>query len=82
MTALTIILAMIPIAVSVSSGAITTAELAVVMIGGMISSTFLTLFVIPAIYSLVYQQKNNRPFHNTFVHYRLLLFHYCCLKFF
>jgi HAE1 family hydrophobic/amphiphilic exporter-1 len=57
MTALTTILAMIPMAVGVSSGTMLTAELAVVVIGGMVSSTFLTLFVIPAVYSLVQRRK-------------------------
>jgi HAE1 family hydrophobic/amphiphilic exporter-1 len=56
MTALTTILAMIPMAVMVSSGTMLGAELAIVVIGGMISSTFLTLFVIPAVYSLVHRR--------------------------
>jgi HAE1 family hydrophobic/amphiphilic exporter-1 len=57
MTALTTILAMIPMAIIVSSGTMLSAELAIVVIGGMITSTFLTLFVIPAIYSLVHQRR-------------------------
>jgi HAE1 family hydrophobic/amphiphilic exporter-1 len=57
MTAFTTIIAMIPLAVSVSSGTMISAELAIVVIGGMVSSTFLTLFVIPAVYSLVYQRR-------------------------
>ena len=57
MTALTTIMAMVPIAVSSSSGMMLGSELAVVVIGGMVSSTFLTLFVIPAVYSLVRRQK-------------------------
>ncbi len=57
MTALTTILAMIPMAVIVSSGTMISAELAIVVIGGMVSSTFLTLLVIPAIYSLVYRGR-------------------------
>ncbi len=57
MTALTTILAMIPMAVGVSSGTMLSAELAIVVIGGMVSSTFLTLFVIPAIYSLVHRRQ-------------------------
>ncbi|MFA5309507.1 MAG: efflux RND transporter permease subunit [Dehalococcoidales bacterium] len=57
MTAMTTILAMIPMAVSVSSGTMLSAELAIVVIGGMVSSTFLTLFVIPAIYSLIHREK-------------------------
>ena len=55
MTALTTILAMIPMAVMVSSGTVLGAELSIVVIGGMVSSTFLTLFVIPAVYSLVHR---------------------------
>jgi HAE1 family hydrophobic/amphiphilic exporter-1 len=57
MTALTTILAMIPMAIFVSAGATISAELAIVVIGGMVSSTFLTLLVIPAIYSLVHREK-------------------------
>jgi HAE1 family hydrophobic/amphiphilic exporter-1 len=57
MTALTTILAMVPMAVQSSSGTMLGSELAVVVIGGMVSSTFLTLFVIPAIYSLVRREK-------------------------
>ena len=57
MTALTTILAMIPMAVIVSSGTMISAELAIVVIGGMFSSTLLTLLVIPAIYSLVYRGR-------------------------
>jgi HAE1 family hydrophobic/amphiphilic exporter-1 len=53
MTALTTIFAMIPLALGVSSGTILAAELAVVVIGGLFSSTLLTLLVIPVIYSLV-----------------------------
>jgi HAE1 family hydrophobic/amphiphilic exporter-1 len=57
MTALTTILAMVPMALSVSSGTVLSAELAIVVIGGMVSSTFLTLFVIPAVYSLVHRRS-------------------------
>jgi hydrophobic/amphiphilic exporter-1 (mainly G- bacteria), HAE1 family len=60
MTALTTILAMIPMAVIVSSGTMISTELAIVVIGGMFSSTFLTLFVIPAIYSLVHERRKKK----------------------
>jgi HAE1 family hydrophobic/amphiphilic exporter-1 len=53
MTALTTIFAMIPLAFGVGSGTLLAAELAVVVIGGLFSSTLLTLVVIPVIYSLV-----------------------------
>ncbi len=57
MTSLTTILAMVPMVVGVSSGTVLSAELAIVVIGGMTSSTLLTLFVIPAIYSLVNRRR-------------------------
>jgi len=53
MTALTTIFAMVPLALGVGSGTLLAAELAVVVIGGMFSSTLLTLVVIPVLYSLV-----------------------------
>ncbi|MDD5095277.1 MAG: efflux RND transporter permease subunit, partial [Dehalococcoidia bacterium] len=53
MTAMTTIFAMIPLALGASSGTMIAAELGVVVIGGMFSSTVLTLLVIPVIYSLV-----------------------------
>ena len=53
MTALTTMVAMVPIVLGVGSGTIIAAELAVVVIGGLFSSTLLTLLVIPVIYSLV-----------------------------
>jgi len=57
MTAMTTILAMVPLVVMVSSGTMLSAELAIVVIGGMVSSTLLTLFVIPAVYSMVHRRK-------------------------
>ncbi len=53
MTSLTVILAMLPAAMGVGAGADTNGPLAVAVIGGMISSTLLTLVVVPAVYSLV-----------------------------
>jgi HAE1 family hydrophobic/amphiphilic exporter-1 len=60
MTALTTILAMIPLALMVSSGTMLSAELAIVVIGGMVSSTLLTLFVIPVVYSMVHRPKKQQ----------------------
>ena len=57
MTALTTIFAMVPMAVGWGAGTMLTAELAVVVIGGLFSSTLLTLLVIPAIYSLTHKNK-------------------------
>jgi HAE1 family hydrophobic/amphiphilic exporter-1 len=53
MTALTTIFAMIPLAFGVGEGTLLAAELAVVVVGGLFSSTLLTLLVIPVVYSLV-----------------------------
>ncbi len=53
MTSLTVILAMVPAALGYGAGADSNGPLAVAIIGGMISSTMLTLVVVPAVYSLV-----------------------------
>jgi len=53
MTSLTIILAMVPAAFGVGAGSDSNAPMAVAVIGGMISSTLLTLVVVPAVYSLI-----------------------------
>jgi HAE1 family hydrophobic/amphiphilic exporter-1 len=53
MTALATILALIPLAAGFNSGSIIAAELGTVVIGGLFSSTFLTLIVIPVVYLLV-----------------------------
>ena len=51
MTALTTMIAMLPIAVGLGEGTVLSAELAIVVIGGLFSSTLLTLLVIPVMYS-------------------------------
>jgi hydrophobic/amphiphilic exporter-1 (mainly G- bacteria), HAE1 family len=53
MTSLTIILALLPAAIGLGAGSETNKPLSVAIIGGMISSTLLTLVVVPAAYSLV-----------------------------
>jgi HAE1 family hydrophobic/amphiphilic exporter-1 len=53
MTAIATILALIPLAAGFNEGSIIAAELGTVVIGGLFSSTFLTLIVIPVVYSLV-----------------------------
>jgi HAE1 family hydrophobic/amphiphilic exporter-1 len=49
----TTILALLPAALGLGAGADTNGPLAVAVIGGMVSSTLLTLVVVPAVYSLV-----------------------------
>ena len=53
MTSLTVILALLPAAIGLGAGSETNKPLSVAIIGGMISSTILTLLVVPAAYSLV-----------------------------
>ncbi len=53
MTSATIILALFPAALGLGAGAETNQPLSIAVIGGMISSTLLTLVVVPAVYSLV-----------------------------
>ncbi|MBS4099154.1 MAG: efflux RND transporter permease subunit [Sulfuricella sp.] len=53
MTSLTVILALLPASLGLGAGAETNGPLAIAVIGGMISSTLLTLVVVPAVYSLV-----------------------------
>ncbi len=53
MTAIATILALSPVAIGFAHGSIIAEELATVVIGGLFSSTFLTLMVVPVIYSLV-----------------------------
>jgi HAE1 family hydrophobic/amphiphilic exporter-1 len=52
MTALAAILALIPLALGFTEGALIAAELATVVIGGLLTSTFLTLVIVPVAYSL------------------------------
>lgn len=62
MTSLTIILALLPAALGLGAGSETNKPLSVAIIGGMISSTLLTLVVVPAAYSLVmgWMEKRQR----------------------
>ena len=53
MTSLTIVLAMLPAAIGVGEGAGQYGPLAVAVIGGVVSSTLLTLIVVPVAYSLM-----------------------------
>ena len=53
MTAVATILALLPLAMGPSEGSIIAAELGTVVIGGLLSSTLLTLLVVPVVYSLV-----------------------------
>ncbi len=60
MTALMAMIGLMPAAISTGIGSETQKPLAVVVIGGLITSTILTLLILPAIYALVYKLMHNR----------------------
>jgi HAE1 family hydrophobic/amphiphilic exporter-1 len=53
MTAIAAILALVPLGMGLTEGALIASDLAVVVIGGLLTSTLLTLLVVPVAYSLV-----------------------------
>lgn len=60
MTAVATILALVPLALSQEGGAIIASDLAVVVIGGLVTSTLLTLIVVPVIYELIAGWQDRR----------------------
>jgi len=60
LTALTDILGFLPMAISTSSGAEVQRPLATVVIGGMITSTLLTLFILPILYRYIENRENKK----------------------
>lgn len=60
LTASTDILGFLPMAISTSAGAEVQRPLATVVIGGMLTSTLLTLIVLPILYKFVESKKNDR----------------------
>jgi Cu(I)/Ag(I) efflux system membrane protein CusA/SilA len=63
MTVVAIMAGLLPIMWSTGTGSEVMQRIAVPMIGGMVSSTLLTLVVIPAIYALVKGATLRRPRH-------------------
>jgi cobalt-zinc-cadmium resistance protein CzcA len=57
MTALVASLGFVPMALNTGTGAEVQRPLATVVIGGIISSTLLTLFVLPVLYALLHRKK-------------------------
>ena len=57
MTASVAALGFLPMALSTSAGAEVQRPLATVVIGGLVSATFLTLFALPTLYALVYRKS-------------------------
>ena len=61
MTALVASLGFVPMAFNVGAGAEVQRPLATVVIGGVLSSTLLTLLVLPAVYALIYRTRRRAP---------------------
>ena len=57
MTSLTTILSLLPMAITFGEGASLLAPMAIAVIGGLVTSTFLSLVVIPCVYYLLEQMK-------------------------
>jgi len=60
MTALTTMLAMIPLALKIGPGAENWAPMARSVIGGLLAGTFITLLIIPVIYTLFEERKKKK----------------------
>ncbi|MCL6597257.1 MAG: efflux RND transporter permease subunit [Alicyclobacillus macrosporangiidus] len=60
MTAIATICALIPLALGFAEGALISQGLAVVVIGGLISSTALTLVVVPVVYEILHRRARRR----------------------
>src|SRR5512144_307615 len=61
MTSMTLVVAMLPIALSTSSGSEYRTPLALVLIGGMSSSTVLTMLIVPTLYTLLDAMRERIP---------------------
>ena len=57
MTSLATIVGLLPMALKLETGSEAYAPLARVIIGGLIASVLLTIFVVPAAYLLIYQRR-------------------------
>ncbi len=59
MTSLATILGILPLAMGLGEGAQSRVSMGIAVVGGMIFSTFLTLFVVPAIYTFISSETKN-----------------------
>ena len=64
MTSLTTILGIMPLALASGAGAESRISMGVTVVGGMFFATFLTLFVVPSIYSYLAGKKKTEKITN------------------
>lgn len=57
MTAFATIMALVPLALTTSSGTLISKGLALTVIGGLTTSTLLTLIIVPVVYELFFFKK-------------------------
>jgi HAE1 family hydrophobic/amphiphilic exporter-1 len=61
MTSLTTVCALLPLAIGIGEGAEAQAPMARAVVGGLSSATFVTLLVIPAVYTLFHPEQRGAP---------------------
>jgi hydrophobic/amphiphilic exporter-1 (mainly G- bacteria), HAE1 family len=61
MTTMAVIFGMFPVALALGEGGETRAPMAVTVIGGLVTSTLLTLVVVPVVYTLLDGMTQSRP---------------------
>lgn len=65
MTAIATIFALLPLALGMGEGALISKGLAVVVIGGLMTSTLLTLLIVPIMYELLHRKQAKRELRKT-----------------
>ena len=60
MTSLTTILGMVPMAMGIGEGSETWQPMGISVVGGLLASTFLTLFIVPALYAMMEGRKERK----------------------
>ncbi|MDR7001097.1 efflux RND transporter permease subunit [Neobacillus niacini] len=60
MTAIATICALLPMSFGLSEGALLSQSLAIVVIGGLTTSTLLTLIVVPVVYEMIYRKERKK----------------------
>ncbi len=68
MTFLATFLDLLPMAIGLGRGSEALTPLARAVVGGLVSSTALTLFVVPILYTLLIRDKHHRPGHHAAHH--------------